>query len=244
MNNLIASHNKIISLGCNCFMKIFMKNMKINQETHFFDWIGSSLWSILLFIQESHDAESANLAKLMNINNYQYTVPINVPNKPHSGEAMVTYMPYNMRFIHDFPVIPANSQKEKIINSSYFLVYQRKYRDRYKRFLNLLKTAKNNKILFIRLEENNEGRVINRQHQDMYEKSELEYLIEFTKLLKTLYGIQCDVIFISRTHENCYLSEHNIVVLNDPNTYKWDTCTEPYNNLFEKNIDLLSNLCN
>ena len=51
---LLEKH-KIISLGFNCFIKIFLNKMKIEQETQFFDWIGSSTWSIRLLLENHFD---------------------------------------------------------------------------------------------------------------------------------------------------------------------------------------------
>ena len=46
MNKFFKSFDKIISLGSNCYIKMFLESHLIKKETQFFDYIGSSMWSI------------------------------------------------------------------------------------------------------------------------------------------------------------------------------------------------------
>ena len=55
---------------------------------------------------------------------------------------------------------------------------------------------KNKSIIFLRLEQNNNGRIIYDEYTEQFNKSEYDYLIELSLLLKTKYDIRFKIIFI------------------------------------------------
>ena len=46
-------NGKIISLGSNCFIKLFLNDINYKEETYFFDYIGTSMWSINELIENN-----------------------------------------------------------------------------------------------------------------------------------------------------------------------------------------------
>ena len=51
----LFGNNQVISLGSMCFVKLFLNKINKNQETHFFDWIGTSVWSIRLALENNFE---------------------------------------------------------------------------------------------------------------------------------------------------------------------------------------------
>ena len=47
MDKLFEKFNVVMSLGYNCYTKLYLNSKKIEQETHFFDYIGTSVWTII-----------------------------------------------------------------------------------------------------------------------------------------------------------------------------------------------------
>ena len=89
---LSEKYDKIISLGCNCFIKFFLKHIEYEQETHFFDYIGCPMWSV-------HELIKNNFSDVFNIEEYknEYTL-IGLPK-------IVTNSRYNLKFKHDSVVL-------------------------------------------------------------------------------------------------------------------------------------------
>ena len=85
----IFENYDLISLGYNCFPKLFIKKL-INKETHLFDYVGSSTWIILKLLENNFD-------NFLNKKFYYY------PNKtfiPHNSSYNITNKKYYLRFIH------------------------------------------------------------------------------------------------------------------------------------------------
>ncbi len=72
----LLQNKNVISFGFNCFVKIFLKKINLQQETHFFDWIGSSMWSIRKIFQDNfhsfHSPDEMTYKHIMN-SGKQYT---------------------------------------------------------------------------------------------------------------------------------------------------------------------------
>ena len=78
--------NKFLSLGNNCFIKKYLNTIQPG-ETNFFDYIGSSQWSINeLFLND--------FANLFNKEDYVNT-------KVLTDYECVTHKHYYLRFLHD-----------------------------------------------------------------------------------------------------------------------------------------------
>lgn len=128
LKNILLKNNQntLLSLGPNCFIKKFFDSMNISQETHFFDYIGSTLWSICDLIENDfadlfHYKEYKNIKVLQNAYIFSNTR-------------------YYLNFKHDFP--QKHEGGEIQINTPFFLQFVQKYKRRILRFQNLLKSGK------------------------------------------------------------------------------------------------------
>jgi hypothetical protein len=210
--------DKIISLGFNCFIKKFKSQvLKISEETDLFDYIGTPMWGINLFIKNNFK----NLDDKSKYSNLQ----INIKDK------IITQKDYYFRFLHDLN----NDNFDRN-----FIEFVNKYNRRVERFLKNIKTCK--KILFIRTEENN-NRIKYDEYKEYYEKTEIEYLQEFTKLIKEINPkLEIKIILISKSLINNQID--NIIVLNESKDYKWLTAHNDLKFTFEKHAEFIKKLIN
>lgn len=191
---LSQKYDKIISLGSNCFIKIFLRHIKCEQETHFFDYIGCPMWSVYELIKN-------DFSDVFNIEEYrnEYTL-IGLPK-------MVTNSRYNLKFNHDLSNFKFTDQ---------FSEFKEKYKRRIKRFMDLLMSSEN--ILFMRFEETKENRIIKEKYNEKNKISELEYIKLFSKFLRSNYPeLKFKIIFISKTWFDNVDEENNIVTINEIN---------------------------
>jgi hypothetical protein len=207
---------KILSLGYNCCIKRFVDVLSKKDETNFFDYIGSSMWAINELFQN-------DFQDMFNITDYE-----NMEVLP--GHNVITHKKYYLRFLHDL----------KTLNN--FKKIKESYERRVIRFNNFLKDR--NKLLFIRLEEPKQTRIIYEEYKDKFQKSELEYLKDFTNIIKTKNPkLDFKIIFITETFETEYLKDFNILILKkDNSSTNWDTCISLFKKLFEENKDLIHQL--
>jgi hypothetical protein len=239
MEKIIIHFDKTVSLGYNCFIKKFLDS-KISQETNFFDWIGTSMWSINLLIED-------DFKDIFQLRDLIYIQTVTSGNIQHA----VTHKKYYLRFPHDL-------QKDDVENiGAYFrrpmwqtrtrlqniLKIKDSYVRRATRFNQFLKTQQ--KILFIRFEEKLQDRIIHKTYEKYFLHTELEHVIFFSKLIKRKYQqLQFEIIFISGTNENNYDSDNNILILKDTIGITWDKCADELRVLFDDNMDfILASIC-
>jgi hypothetical protein len=237
MDILLNKHDKIISLGSTCFIKLFMDGYGIKQETSFFDWVGSAMWGINKLIE-------CNFENVFNRNDYKFVQTV------IGTEIMVMNTNFYLIFKHDFSTIPLTvspaliTYQEKQIIDKKFQDFKNTYTRRFERFKCLLNGS--DKILFIRQEQNMKNRIIRSDYIKLFKQPELYYLIEFTKIIKKMYPVlKFNIIYISHTCQNDYLPDHNIIIINDSRGYvmaDWMHCTDKYKKLFEDNTLFLSNI--
>lgn len=200
MNILLSEkYDKIISLGSNCYIKLFLNHIQYEQETHFFDYIGSSMWSVCELIKN-------NFSDVFNTEDYknEYTI-IGLPK-------MVTNSRYNLKFRHDLST-------DKFV--SQFTEFKEKYIRRIKRFQDLLMSSEN--ILFMRFEETKENRIVNEKYNEQNKISELEYIKLFSKFLRSNYPeLKFKIIFISKTWFDNVDEENNITTIHEMKKNKID----------------------
>ena len=201
----------ILSLGGNCFIKKYLNYIGVNQETNFFDYIGSSMWSI----NELFENDFSNLFNLDEYENFE--IKKNVK--------LVTNKRYYLIFKHDF------SKKYSI--KSLFLKFTEKYTRRINRLKDLLLNEK--KIIFIRLEESLIDRIIYKEYEDKFKKSEFDYLKDFINIIKNKYpNLDFEIIYISSQEND--IKENNIKIINLNNEIlDWNNCAIKINNLFLSN---------
>ena len=76
MEKILKNKNiKIISLGSNCYNKIYLNKIGIKRETNYFDYIGTSMWAINeLFIMNKFKDVFSNKDNFINMFTYYYYI--------------------------------------------------------------------------------------------------------------------------------------------------------------------------
>jgi len=169
---------------------------------------------------------------------------------------MITNKKYNIRFPHDFPefvrktnyinrTVPLRKndhnkfkltkriiKKHNICN--YFDIFKDSYERKINRFKNLL--INENKILFIRFEESQKDRIIYDVYKHYLNKTDLEYIKDFSNIIKKEYpNLEFKIIYISKTFDINYIKENNIIILRlDEDTVDWNDCGSKFKMMFEK----------
>jgi hypothetical protein len=167
----------------------------------------------------------------------------------------ITNKQYYLRCIHEFKnntninLIKFNIDKtidQKIIDDVklQFNTFKERYERRIIRLKDLL--TKEKKILFIRLEEIMKDRIIYDEYKSYFEKSELDYIIDYSKMIQINYpNLDFKIIYISKIHDNKYIIENNLIILNSKNVTidNINNCTKGLKDLFRINKEFLdSNL--
>ena len=206
----------LISLGYNCFPKLFIKKL-INKETHFFDYVGSSTWSILKLLENNFD-------NFLNKKFYYY------PHEkfmPHIDTLYnITNKEYYLRFIHD---------NNFLKNDETWNDFENKYKRRIDRFNELLKSDKN--LLFFYLEDTifrlemlyeeiKQYYPTNKENYEI-EQSKLEQsrMFEIVDIIKKKYNKHnFKIIYFSNLIEKTYYNNNIIFIKTDCHysNIKWD----------------------
>jgi len=197
---LNGKYDKIISLGSNCFIKFYLRHIKYEQETHFFDYIGSPMWSVYELVKNG-------FSDVFNIDEYknEYTI-IGQPE-------IVTNSRYNLKFKHDL-----STDKFKFLDQ--FDEFREKYIRRIERFQDLL-TKSSESVLFMRFEEMMENRIVNCSYKEQNKISEYEYIKLFSQHLRSNFPqLKFKIIFISKTRNDEVDDENNIVTIREIATNK------------------------
>lgn len=195
MEEKLKKYDKIISLGSNCYVKFFLKHIKYDQETYFFDNIGSPMWSVCELIKH-------NFEDVLNFNDYNSEI-IN-----KGCARIVTNTKYNLKFKHDLRDLRAGCDGVE------FVKFKETYNRRIKRFQDLLSSEDN--VLFIRFEEMKENRIINTSYIDKNKISELEYIKLFSEFITTNFpNLKFKIVFISKTWGNKVDEKNKIVIIKE-----------------------------
>ena len=209
---------KWISLGYSCSSRKYINSYCHRGETHFFDWIGAPMWAINELIQNNFD---------INFDSGECSYCVTLSNE----KAIMTHRKYYLRMMHDFPregAIKNIAPKLPDITRN----ISEKYRRRSQRFMGLLKYLESPDAemqIFLRLEEPHENRIIPDEHLEKYNKPELEYIIDFARLLKQrgckkfkVIYIMCSTIPVDITIPD----ELPVYVLQGPSKITWDNASE------------------
>jgi hypothetical protein len=224
--NFIHSFDKIISLGCKCYVKLFLESIKYKSETQFFDYMGSSMWAINdLFKNDFSELledgiDSLEKKKILNSGFDKY---------------VLTDKKYYLRFKHDFKQ-NCNSQIKDNIKIEDFNKVNEKYLRRKERLINILEDDKET-LLFIRYEENQENRV--KYFGD--KKPEIDYIYEFIDIIKEKYPLKkfC-ILFLSDTMENDDKRDENLIILKNISRINiWTQSPKKIKNTIEHNENFL-----
>lgn len=237
IKNLFKNY-QLISLGYSCYPKLFIDKI-IKKETHFFDWVGSSTWSIKTLLEN-------NFYNVVNRDNYYYW---NVSFVPHCAENFIYNKEYYLRFIHDEDFLNTNEQWNNFKN---------KYSRRIERFNQLL--TSNNDLLFVYLEENifrydnlyPEIKKYYPKNTENYhiEQSKLEQgrILDIVKIIKTKYNKHnFKIIYFSHLLPKNSYTQNIIFIKTDCNyqLFKWNQWVEKQGiKTIIDNFDFINNILN
>jgi len=198
IKNLFEITNNLLSIGYNCFFKKFIKEkLMYKKETQFFDYIGTSMWSINELLLNDFD----------NFFNSEYYKKIQI--KTNEDSNFLSHTKYYVRFPHDLIDIKFNNN----YNSPYFINFIETYQRRKTRLYNFLTNC--NKVIFLRLEEDNDERILYPEYEEKIKKTEFENLIIFTEIIKKKFcNLNFVVIFVSHSLETNIDDTNNIIILN------------------------------
>lgn len=228
MDEIISKFDKVLSLGSNCFIKKYIDSLGVKQETHFCDYIGTSIWGLYeLFNNEFNDV-------------FQPTDYVVMRILTDGDQYIVTNKKYYLIFKHMFT---QNHQISnfKILRNEFF-GFKETYSRRIKRLTTLLTESKN--ILWLRLEESDE-RIKHDIYAKKYEESELSQLIQFSQLLKIRYpNCLFTYIFIfTDIDKSMYLDEYRILVLkNTTNIKNYLDCENKIHHILMENMEMVGSI--
>ena len=180
-----------ISLGYNCFVRVFFQEFLKATARYPFDWAGTPMWAIC----ELMDADFAEFCPRERL----------TPRKRFTDddEIFLTNTRYNMVFQHDY-----GKDHAAIPRDTYKRVTE-EYGRRIQRWRDAL--AGSQQLLFFRLEASERSR--SEYEGSVRPKTESEYLWEFTDKLKTR-GANYHIIYITHTQPQGYDAERKIINLN------------------------------
>lgn len=223
---ILSKYNKTLSLGSTCFTKKFMLSIGINQETEFFDYIGTPVWSIT-------DLVNNDFKNIFDYNDYKNIKILSDKNDSYN----ITHIPYFLVFKHDFS--QTHKQFTPAIKLPEFYAFKDKYLRRVNRFKYLLNTQSS--ILFIRYEQY-KNYIIHDRYKDKYSKCELTQLRDFSSMLQQKYpNLTFHILFFYSDIENSfYDNDYNILILKNNKILTYDNCHEKLHQICVENIDLLN----
>ena len=190
---------KVLSLGYNCSIKLFLKQIGIEQETHFFDYIGSSMWAINELIENNFE-DSLNL---------KYFKKMKILEEK---ESIITNSKYYLRFLHDFKLCAKKVNSKAFLGNTDTITKEfiSKYTRRIERLINIFNGSQ--PIIFLRIEEP-VNRIKYPQYADKFNNNELSYIINFSTLLKLKYSsLKFGIIFLSTTEETKSLNSSILIL--------------------------------
>jgi len=216
-----------LSLGYNCFGKRFIQRaLHIDQPTHMFDYIGSSMWAIVKLLQSDFDGIDDEHA-------YRRL--------PTVGKRyMITHARYYLRFAHDF------GHKEHRSGASAARIAEcvQRYTRRAMRFRETL--ANCTTLVLLRFEERNIEKHANKEMCDAaLERSEVEHIGAVRQILFSRYQNlrRITVVLFSHTadaYDTQLAKEQDIHVVpcasNKRHEIEWHTCPQQLASVVKKHI--------
>lgn len=202
MDKLFEKFNVVMSLGYNCYTKLYLNSKKIEQETHFFDYIGTSVWTIIdllnNYFEGVFDNENYEIMNVMKEGDDQY---------------LVVNKKYFIRCKHEFKksLETKKFQKDMVIDDNELNDFIEKMKRRKVRFMNLL--SNNDSLLLIRYEEDPSGRHDFKEYDEKYTISYMENLKILSDMFKKINPEKKIIILdISHRHDKTeYLEEYGII---------------------------------
>lgn len=237
MKRLINKFDQVCSLGYNCYPKLYLNDKKICKETNFFDYIGTSVWSIVELINNDFDGmfDKSNY-KIMNIDRSKDT------------EFLVVNEKYFIRCKHEFKkTLDKKFDPEKIdeyeIDEEELDNFIEKMKRRKERFMNLL--VSNESVIFLRYEEDTAKRQHLIKYKDKFKSSCIEDLKALSELFRKINpNKNIMIVDISHLHDKTEnIKEYGIVKIKMTSriNYWYDSVTE-FNNTFSNEKKLIQSL--
>ena len=225
-----------MSIGYNCYMKMYLSLNKVLQATNYFDYVGSSMWSLVELFENDFEGH-------IDPKNIEYV-------DPTPDGSLFVNVRYYVRFLHDFR---RDQQALDQIPKRYFEEFQNKYKRRFERLIEILRDL-NKPILFMRFEETFElerklyGPIANvypsiDKGKEALSDFEMENLIKFYSILKTKFSRNnFATIYVSHTKSDQIDLENNTVILyHDRTNLDWKDAAKAVESLFLEKEDLLIN---
>jgi hypothetical protein len=240
---------KIISLGYNCTIKGYLESFIKDEPTNLFDYTGSPMWGINNFFEN-------NFSSLFNLEDYDYFHILK------NDKKTVTNKKYYFRYKHEFKIneetnnlktlannlstrfilkniINANNLNIKNQIKNLFEPFKLSFQRKIERLNNHLINEK--QILFIRIEEIMDNRIIYEPYKYYYQKPELEYVKDFSNIIKTKYpDLVFKIIYLTKQSDTIYLKDLNLILIKaDIDNIKFVNSPDKISELFLKNKDFL-----
>ena len=205
MNKFMDKFDEVSSLGYNCYTKLYFNSRKMDKETQFFDYIGTSVWSIIELLENDFDGifDKSNY-KIMNIM------------KTGDDQFLVVNEKYFIRCKHEFKKTLNQKFDPEIlheyeINKEELEDFIEKMKRRKERFMNML--ASNNSLLFIRYEEDPTERHDIKQYESKLNISYMDNLKILSDMFKKINPEKkITILDISHRHDKTeYIKEYEII---------------------------------
>lgn len=178
-----------ISLGYNCFVRVYLQEFVQATPRYPFDWTGAPMWSICELMDFNFDGMNAR--ELLKVRR----------RFPDSTEDYLINTKFDMVFLHDY------GKNIRSVPDDVFARVEDDYKRRIDRWRAAL-TGKQ-KLIFFRVEMSDRPRLTCSTRT----KTEIESLLEFTEKLKAL-GTDYHVIHITHSQPQGYNSDGKIINLN------------------------------
>ena len=191
MSSILDGTTIPISLGYNCFVRVYLQEFVKATPRYPFDWTGTPMWAICE-LMDSNFSDFNNPEKLVVRKRFM-----------NSDEMYLTNTQYNTVFLHDYGKDPTS------ISTELYEKVKNDYERRIERWNDAL--LGKDHLLFFRLEMSERPRVP--YEGSTRSKSETEYLWEFTDKLKSR-GTNYHILYITHSTPQGYDAERKIIHLN------------------------------
>ena len=205
MDKLISKFDYVMSLGYNCYGKMYLKLKNLEQETQFFDYIATSAWAIDEILENNFDG-------MFDSSNYKIVHLM----KQGPDQYIVLNTTYFIRCKHEFKITlnqkcRTGTLSDKKINENELKCFIDTMMRRKERFMNMF--SDNKSILFIRYEEDPTDRLPFPEYEEKLSTPYMENLIKVSERFKTMNPEKRIVILdISHRHDKTeYLKEYGII---------------------------------
>ena len=195
MDKFIKSFDNISSLGHNCYPKLYFNFKKINQETQFFDYIGTSVWSIIELLENDFEGMfDKDNYKIMNIM------------KDGDNKYLVVNEKYFIRCKHEFKKTLLNQN----LDNEELNIFIDKMKRRKEKFMNML--SNNKSLIFIRYEEDHTNRRVLKDYERKLETPYIDNLKILSNMFRKINPMK-KIIIMDISHLNDkteYIEEYGI----------------------------------